>query len=334
VKVFGEQIIALIMKRDSLSLTLLNKDLEVKYEIATLKGFQGFILDAHKDTYLLAVDDQLLALRHGNFEPILKAHSSTNFYWHAIRRRDVIYVQEYGEGPTGIWMLTKDYEDRRLLTTNIQLDEASKHFHNLAFDPFRNWLITTLGDNNVIRVVASMDEGETWWPLYKGPWQFVPIVTLKDRIIFGMDSGIAKGGIGVYDPSDDFWSFIFLRWQDSDENVRFAQICDLKHLSNALWVAALGAPQAITLSKDLKIWYLAHIEGVEEGFNYHMTVSEGKDFVVCCTGKRLLLFKKSELEGLLLKNQPVMVSYRAYIDRLRGYRFVLKRKLLRTSHIH
>ncbi len=48
--------------------------------------------------------------------------------------------------------------------------------------------------------------------LYKGPWQFVPIVVLKHMVVFGFDSGIARGGIGVFCPEHGRWSFIFLKW--------------------------------------------------------------------------------------------------------------------------
>jgi len=325
----GERILALLKKRGLLSLILLSKSLKAEGELVSLKGSRGFILDAQEDTYLLAVDDQLIALRHGKLEPVLKAHSPANFFWHAARKDDSIYVQEYRRSPTGIWLSTKDYRDWHLLATNIQLDKESKHFHNLAYDPFRGWLITTLGDGNTVRVMVSKDDGKTWQPLYKGSWQFVPIVVLKDRIVFGMDSGIARGGVAVHYPWKDMWELIFLRWLD--KRVRFTQMCDLKLLDNGLWIAALGSPQAIVVSKDLKTWYPIRVEGFDVGFNFYMTISEGTGIVACSTGKALLAFKRGELENPMFSARPVIISYKACVDRLKGLArdLIVNRKLLK-----
>jgi len=325
----GERILALVRKRRLLSLFLLSKSLKAEGDLVTLKGSRGFILDAQEDAYLLAVDDQLIALRRGKLEPVLKAHSPANFFWHAARKKDSIYVQEYGRSPTGIWLSTKDYRDWRLLATNMQVDEESKHFHNLAYDSFRGWLITTLGDGNIVRVVISKDDGKAWQPLYKGPWQFVPIVVLKDRIVFGMDSGIARGGVAVHYPWEDTWESFFLRWPD--KRVRFAQMCDLKLLDNDLWIAALGSPQAVVMSKDLKTWYPIHVEGFDVNFNFYMTISEGAGVVVCSTGKSVVAFEKEELGNLMLNAQPVIISYKACVDRLKGLArdLIINRKLLK-----
>lgn len=114
-------------------------------------------------------------------------------------------------------------------------------------------LLATLGDGCLTRVVYSENLGQSWKSLYKGAWQFVPIVPLKDEIVLGMDSGIARGGVGIYSPSREKWKFIFLKW--CNRHVRFAQIADLRQLSNGVWIATLGAPQVILISENLKNWY-------------------------------------------------------------------------------
>jgi hypothetical protein len=40
-------------------------------------------------------------------------------------------------------------------------------------------------------------------PIYRGAWQFLPVAVLKDRILFGFDSGIARGDLGVYDSENE-----------------------------------------------------------------------------------------------------------------------------------
>ena len=187
----------------------------------------------------------------------------------------------------------------------------------------------TLGDGNLVRVAVSENEGSSWKPLYKGPWQFFPILVLRDRLVFGMDSGIARGGISVYNFDDRRWSHIFLRWCNSD--VKLAQMRDLKLVDNRFFVASLGTPQAVVASKDMRHWYLVYIEGFDDRFNMHMEISEGEDFVACATGKSLVVVGKDELEKMFTVQRLVLTSYRACIGRLIGLGFILKRTLLPFS---
>jgi hypothetical protein len=60
-------------------------------------------------------------------------------------------------------------------------------------------LITTLRDGNIARVALSADCGFSWRPLYKDPWQFVPVLIEGGRWIFGFDSDIARGGVAIYE---------------------------------------------------------------------------------------------------------------------------------------
>ena len=62
------------------------------------------------------------------------------------------------------------------------IDLLSRHFHYIAFDEERRVLIATLGDGNIVRVAISADCRSSWRPLYKRPWQFVPVLVEEDRM--------------------------------------------------------------------------------------------------------------------------------------------------------
>lgn len=321
-----EYMYTLIKKNERLALQILNTNLNVVNELVNLEGHRGFILGVRGDEALVSVDDKLYLVENGKAEVVLRASKSGNIFWHLAEAEGRVFVQEYGEPPTGIFV-SKDLRNWERAITNVDVDKSSRHFHSIAYDPYRRWLIATLGDGCLTRVIVSRDLGSSWEALYRGPWQFVPIVPLRDRIVFGMDSGIARGGIGIYYPDEDRWEFVFLRWHD--KGVRHVQMNDLKLLSNGLWIAALGMPRAIVVSKDLRTWYELFVEGFDERFNNYMEVGEGRGFVACSTGRSLLLLEERELENSVNKTRPVMLSYKAYIDRLVGLGFILKRRLPR-----
>lgn len=325
VNVINDEPIALTMRNGSLTLSYLDIDLGKVIDLARFNGSIGFILGIG-DRYLVSVDNNLYLMEEHKGKLVLKASNPKNFFWHAIKAEGRIFVHEYGEAPTGIYV-SEDLEDWKRLITNMEIDRSSKHFHSIAYDAYRRWLITTLGDGCLTRAAYSEDLGNTWKPLYKGPWQFVPIEVLEDRIVFGMDSGIVRGGVGIYYPGEGRWDFIFLRWYDA--NVGFAQISELKLLDNGIWMAALGAPQAFLVSKDLKTWCVAHIEGFDPNFNYHVSIAEGKDIVIGSTGENLIIFDKKELTDLARNCTIAMASYKpTLIERLKGYGFSIKRMFI------
>jgi hypothetical protein len=323
--VVGDHVYVLMKEGERLLLLILSTDLEVVKTIWSTKGNVGYILKVGSDYVLTSIDDKLYLIKDGEARVVLVASNPRNIFWHLAEVEGKVFIHEYGLPPTAIYS-SKDLERWEKIITNLDIDKRSKHFHYITFYPYRNWLITTLGDACFVRVAISSTLGNSWQPLYKGSWQFLPIFPLRDYIVFGMDSGIAKGGIGVYYPEMGMWKFIFLKWLD--KTVRFVQMNDLKLLNNGLWIVSLGTPQVILVSRDLKTFHPLSIEGLDEHFNHNMMVSEGNDFIVCSTGKSLLLFKKSELEKSILTTQPVIASYKAYVDRLKGYGFLLKRKLL------
>jgi len=320
-KIVEKRVITLIKSGEELHLSSFDHNLDDERKLFSFHADKGFILEAFDDCYILALDDKLVIIRSGKKDIVLRANAPNNFFWHAARNGDEVYVQEYGASPTGIYF-SKNCRNWRRLTTNLQIDKGSKHFHSIVYDDYRKCLIATLGDyawKNKIRCCTYDEEGK-WRSLYQGSWQFVPIFVLEDRIVFGMDSGIARGGIVVHYPEAS-WDFTFLRWVDN--RVRFAQMCDLKLLENGIWIAALGCPQAIIASKNLKMWYLVHMDKLDENFNFYMSVCEGNNFVTCTTGKSLLVLHKGELESMITQSRPIMREYEAYVDRLKASRFVL-----------
>ncbi|MEM2486917.1 MAG: hypothetical protein QXY73_06385 [Candidatus Bathyarchaeia archaeon] len=62
-----------------------------------------------------------------------------------------------------------------------------------------------------------------------------------------------------------------------------------------------------------------------------MMINEGRDFVICSTGKSLCMIKKSKLMNGTLMTQPVMMDYSAYSKRFKGLGFTLKRKILANT---
>jgi len=323
--IVGDYIYALLKEGERLLLSVLNRDLEAVKTVWCDKGGAGFILKVEDDKALVNLDDKLyLVKKDGEAGVVLVASKPGNVFWHLAEAEGRVFVHEYGLPPTPIYA-SKDLERWEKIVTNLEIDKRSKHFHYISFDPYRKWLIATLGDGCLTRVAISEDLGSSWRPLYKGAWQFVPITVLKDRVICGMDSGIAKGGLGIYYVDEDKWEFVFLRWKD--KKVKHAQFCDLKFLDKGLWVAALGAPQAVIASQDLRLWYPLFIEGFDEAFNHNMLLSVGEDVIACSTGKALLVFNKDDIENAFT-SKPVMVEYKAYWDKLIGCVFSIKHSIL------
>lgn len=326
VKVFQNYIFSLVRRgQKEVVLLSLNTDLKSIKEFKVFKGSSGSILKIYEKGLLICIDDKLFLVNGGKSELILRASRPINTFRSLTEAKDIVYIQEYGESPTGIYA-SEDLWNWRLLVTNKDIDKSSRHFHNIAYDPYRNWLIATLGDACLTRVIFSENLGRSWKPLYKGPWQFLPILILRDKIVFGMDSSIAKGGLGIYYPKNNKWDFIFLKWMD--RKVKLSQMHQLKLLDDHIYVASLRIPKAIIISKDLKIWYRLSIDEFDNRINPEIDI--GKDFIACSTGKSLIIFEKSEL-WKIMANEHVMMPYKAYLDRLKGYAFIMKRLLCRSE---
>jgi hypothetical protein len=316
----NDVIFSLLKENSGITLVAFDNNLEIVNKVATFKGMSGFILEAKNGSFLIGIDDKLFLVSDGVKRMVLKTSNPANFFWHATRARNRLFVHEYGESPTGIFT-SENSEIWKKLVTNIDIDKHSRHFHCLKYDYYRDWLIAVLGDGCLNKVVYSTDLGINWEILYRGLCQFAPVEVLRTQLVFGMDSGIARGGVGIYRTEIDQWEFIFLKWLG--KKVRFAQICDLKKLKNGFWVATLGSPQVIMVSEDLKLWHPLYIEAFSKHFNHHMAVTEGRDFIACSTGSNLLLFEKKEID-LASETKTVMLTTKACVDRLRGLGFNFK----------
>lgn len=240
--VYVRSIYALVKdaRANVVSLVLLDGSLEARDRVYEFSGSRGFILWGNGNDLLVAVDDSLFLVSGNEAKLVLRARPG-NFFWHAAEAGGKIFVHEYGEPPAGIYA-SEDLKHWVKVVDNTDVDKRSRHFHFIGYDPYRDWLIATLGDANPVRAVYSTDFGASWRRLYVGPWQFVPFFVLKDRIVFGMDSDVAKGGVGVYLPADGSWKFRFLKFIDSRINI--VQFSSLMRVGD-FWVAALGAPKPL-----------------------------------------------------------------------------------------
>lgn len=316
-------VFALLKNGAKLALTTLSEDFSEMKELVAFTGTAGHILLADNNEILLSVDNNLVLFKDNKYKTVLKAHSAGNFFWHACKFHETVMVQEYGLSPASIYA-SGDLLSWKEVVSNLDIDRYSNHFHYLVYDPYRDQLIATLGDGNYVRAICSDNGGLKWKHLFEGSWQFLPIVPLEDKIVFGMDSALCRGGVGILDPVEDSWKFMFLKWVGKD--IKFSQMCDLKRLDTGLWLAALGTPQAIVFSKDLKEWYLLHLQGSDKQFNPYMQIAEDRTNVTCCTGRSLLMFEKEDLAKTISDDQPILISYCAVVDELMVKCSVLKRQ--------
>ena len=287
-------------------------------EVLVLQGSPCLITWSFPPWDLLVSSSNLLYLvSDGEAKPVLRA-GANNWFWHAIEACGKVFVQEYGENPTGIYV-SEDLEDFKLLVTNKDVDPLSRHFHYIAFDEGRNILIAMLGDGNIVRVAISTDCGSSWRPLYKGPWQFVPVLIEGDRWVFGFDSGIARGGVAVYNVDENVWRFIFLKAY----GYQHAQFTSITKFGN-YYIGCLGYPTAVLVSKDLHYWYPLHIDPTSTNYNHFVDAIVWRDKIVAVTGKELLMFDSRDVEEAF-RRKPFLVPYKAYLDRVKGALYMLKR---------
>jgi hypothetical protein len=275
------------------------------------------ILLEFRGNLVVSAGNTLYIMSGDKAKPVLKARRG-NLFWHAVEACNKVFVQEYGESPTGIYV-SEDLENFKLLVSNKDIDPLSRHFHYIAFDGERKVLIATLGDGNIARVATSTDCGSSWKPLYRGPWQFVPVFIERDRWIFGFDSGIARGGVAIYYPEKNIWRSVFLK-ADGYAHAQFASITRF----GDYYIGSLGYPTSIIVSKDLFYWYTLYMDSSISGYNGFVGATVWRDKLISSTGRELLIFDYKDVEESL-KRKPFLSPYKAYIDRVRGLIYILKR---------
>lgn len=316
----------LVCKGEGSALHLLAMDsLSLKsQEIACLEGSRNLIVNHINDVIFVGVDDRLMTNAKGSWKTVIQSENTNNIFWHICRSgKGTLYAQEYGEPPTSIH-ISKNLDKWENLVTAEEIDPKARHFHSICYDEYRRMLIATLGDGNQVRIAVLYDDDEDWTPIYKGAWQVLPIVVLRDLVVFGMDSGIASGGLVLWYPAKDRFEVIKLKWKTKKN--RIIQMADLKLLSNGIWVATLGSSQAIIASRDLKNWYSFYVDETVSGFNHTMAIAEGKDKVAYVTGKKMLLTTKAFLEELVNGEKPVICPHRSMLQELIGVGHVIKRR--------
>jgi hypothetical protein len=289
-------------------------------EVVTLQSSPCLIPWGSREGLLVSSGNTLYLVSDGEARPVLRARPG-NWFWHGVEAQDGVFLQEYGEPPTGIYV-SEDLVGFRRVTSNKDVDPLSRHFHYVAFDERAGLLVVTLGDGNVVRVAASQDHGSSWKPLYKGPWQFVPVLVDGDRWVLGFDSGIARGGVAVYDVERGDWSFTFLKAR----GYRYAQFTCLTRFLD-YYVGCLGLPTAIIVSRDLEYWYPLYIESTSTpivGYNHFVNAIVWGERIVAVTGRELLVFDYSDVERAL-GGEPLLTPYKAYVDRVRGVLYVARR---------
>ena len=284
-------------------------------DIASVRGFPCVLLWGRRDGLLVSAGNTLYFVAGNEARPVLTVRDG-NWLWHAAELGGFVFVQEYGEPPAGIYA-TEDFRRFERVVTNKDVDSRSRHFHYVASDAERNLLVATLGDGNLVRAVVSRDLGHTWRPIYRGPWQFVPVLVERERWVFGFDSGIARGGVGIYHPEEGRWEFIFLKSPH-----RYAQFASLVRFGD-LYVGGLGMPVGVVVSRDLKVWRALHIAEFSKAYVHFVDVAIWGDKVVASTGQRLLIFEAEELSG----GELFMKPYPAVLDRVHGWLSYLKRSL-------
>jgi hypothetical protein len=286
-------------------------------DVILLPGFPCYILLEFRGNLVVSAGNTLYIVSNDGAKPVLRARYG-NWFWHAVEACGKVFVQEYGESPTGIYV-SKDLESFRLLVTNKDVDPLSRHFHYIAFDGRRSILMLTLGDGNIVRVATSTDCGYSWEPLYKGPWQFVQVHIEGDRWVFGFDSGIARGGVAVYNVDENTWRFIFLK----ANGYKHTQFTSITKFGN-YYIGCLGYPASVLVSKDLYYWYPLHIDPTSTNYNHPVDAVVWRDKVVAVTGKELLMFDFRDVEEAF-RRKPFLVRYKAYLDRVKGALYMLRR---------
>jgi hypothetical protein len=88
----------------------------------------------------------------------------------------------------------------------------------------------------------------------------------------------------------------------------------------------LGYPTAVLISKDLHYWYPLYIDPTSSAYNHLVDATTWRDKIVVATGKELLLFDSRDVEEAF-RRKPLLAPYKAYLDRVRGALYVLKRFL-------
>lgn len=299
-----------------------NMRLEECEKLAEFNGKRNALFQMTECGAFLGLDNNLLMSEDlKTWKNVLETENRENMFWHMVKTRDgTLFVQEYGNPLTGIYKSINGGETWKQVVNSKEIDRRAQHFHSLAYDQYRDLLIATLGDGNVVRIAISKDYGDTWKALSTIPYQCLPIAILEDSIVFGMDSAISRG-IVIWSPSKSQWHQIHLKYVGKVKMTDAMQSSDLRMLSNGIWIMSTGEGSLLA-SNDLRNWgFLAF--GEKERFESHMISNESDGIVtVAMTEKTIIVDSKT------LKNASQfgdVKQYHALLARMKGFAYVIKR---------
>jgi hypothetical protein len=221
---------------------------------------------------------------------------------------------------TSIYRSTDGGDSWKRIVTSKEIDRKARHFHSIAYDPYRDLLVTTLGDANTVKIATSNDNGETWKPVYASAYQCLPIVALEDCLVFGMDSAISKG-ILVWRLSTDSWKSIHLKHVGKTKTIGTLQSSDLKKLDNDIWVMSTGGG-SLLFSKDLKNWNIS-ILGEKNEFDAHTMSNERNAIVAVPMSDSTAIVDSRELRSS--SEQEEIKQHPAIVPQIKGFGYVMKR---------
>ncbi len=106
----------LVLIREDGKLILREYDIELTplKDLKEFRGEKGFILHATNRGLLLSIDNRLVLTNEHGAEDVLVTQNPNNFFWHSTSIDDEVFVQEYGESPTAIYLSRNLIDWRRL----------------------------------------------------------------------------------------------------------------------------------------------------------------------------------------------------------------------------
>ena len=293
-------------------------------KLADFRGKRNALLQMTNCATFLGLDNRLMISEDlKTWKNVLETENQGNMFWHMTEARDgTLFVQEYGNLLTGIYRSTDGGETWKQIVNSKEIDKSARHFHSIAYDQYRDLLIVTLGDGNLVKIAISDNYGDNWKPLYTSAYQCLPIVVLKDCVVFGMDSGISRGII-IWDPSENKWQSIHLKYAVKLSAKDKMQSSDLKLLSSGKWIMSTGGG-SLLFSCDLRNWSMLHL-GEKEQFESHMISNEKDGFVAAAMGDVVVIIDSKALDTTF--QHADLKQYHAFYVKMKGLVYIVKRRI-------
>ena len=290
-------------------------------KLAEFDGKRNALLQMTSCATFLGLDNRLLISENlKSWKNILKAENRENMFWHMVEAGDgTLFVQEYGSPLTGLYRSTDGGETWKQIVTSREIDRRARHFHSIAYDQYRDLLVATLGDGNLVKIAVSEDYGDTWKAIYTSAYQCLPIVVSKDYIVFGMDSAISRGII-IWNPSKNDWENIHLKYVGKLNLIDSLQSSDLK-FGNGNWIMSTGWGSLLA-SNDLRNWR-CYIFGEKKGFESHMISNESNGILAVAMNDKTMIVDSKAL-NITYQSTDVR-QHNAFLVRIKGLGYVIKR---------